>query len=54
MAPVKAGEKVGTVRFLVNGNAIAEVPVETAGAVAADPSMWSKALDSVMIMMFGG
>lgn len=54
MAPVKAGEKVGTVRFLVNGNAIAEVPVETAAAVAADPSMWSKALDSVMIMMFGG
>jgi D-alanyl-D-alanine carboxypeptidase (penicillin-binding protein 5/6) len=54
MAPVKAGEKVGTVRFLVNGNAIAEVPVETAAAVAADESMWTKALDSVMIMMFGG
>ena len=54
MAPAKAGDKVGTVRFLVNGNAVAEVPVETAAAVAADESMWSKALDSVMIMIFGG
>ncbi len=54
MAPVKAGEKVGAVRFLVNGNAIAEIPVETASAVAADQSMWSKALDSLLIVIFGG
>ena len=54
MAPVKAGETVGQVRFLVRGNAVAEMPVETAAAVEPSPSMWSKALDSVMIMIFGG
>jgi serine-type D-Ala-D-Ala carboxypeptidase (penicillin-binding protein 5/6) len=53
-APVKAGEKVGVVRFIVDGNSIAEAPVETAADVAENPSMWTRALDSVMIMVFGG
>jgi D-alanyl-D-alanine carboxypeptidase (penicillin-binding protein 5/6) len=53
MAPVKAGTKVGTVRFLVDGMTIADVPVETAAAIPADESMWSRALDSIYIMIFG-
>ena len=54
MAPVKAGETVGHVRFLVSGNAVAEIPVQTAAAVEATDSMFSRALDSVLIMIFGG
>ena len=54
MAPVKAGEKVGQIRFLVGGTAVAEIPVETAAAIEASDSMWRKALDSAMIMVFGG
>jgi D-alanyl-D-alanine carboxypeptidase (penicillin-binding protein 5/6) len=53
MAPVKAGEQVGKVRFMVGGEEVGEAPVETAGAVEATDSMWSKALDSLMIMVFG-
>ncbi len=53
MAPVEAGTKVGTVRFLVDGLTVADVPVETADAVEAEPSMWSRALDSIVIMIFG-
>ena len=53
MAPVQAGIEVGSVRFLVDGMTVAEVPVETAAAVEADPSMWSRALDSIFIMAFG-
>jgi D-alanyl-D-alanine carboxypeptidase (penicillin-binding protein 5/6) len=54
MAPVAKGQKVGVVRFLVNGKAISEFPVETAQDVKATDSMWKKALDSLMIMVFGG
>lgn len=54
IAPVKAGDKIGTVRFLMDGKTIAEVPVETANAVEAVDSIWSKALDSLMIMVLGG
>src|SRR4029079_10454716 len=54
MAPVAKGEKVGVVRFTVNGRAISEVPVETAENVAATDSMWKKALDSLLIMGLGG
>jgi D-alanyl-D-alanine carboxypeptidase (penicillin-binding protein 5/6) len=53
MAPVAAGREVGTVRFIVDGITVAEVPVVAAGAVEAEPSMWSRALDSVFIMIFG-
>jgi serine-type D-Ala-D-Ala carboxypeptidase (penicillin-binding protein 5/6) len=53
MAPVEAGKEVGKVRFLVDGFTVADVPVVTAGAVPAEPSMWSRALDSIYIMIFG-
>ena len=53
MAPVSAGVKVGTVRFMLDGTVLAEVPVETAAGVEEDASMWSRALDSMMIMVFG-
>ena len=54
IAPVKAGDKIGTVRFLMDGKTISEVPVETANAVDAVDSIWSRALDSLMIMALGG
>jgi D-alanyl-D-alanine carboxypeptidase (penicillin-binding protein 5/6) len=54
IAPVAKGQKVGVVRFIVNGRPISEFPVETAEDVAATDSMWKKALDSLMIMAFGG
>lgn len=53
MAPVEAGKRVGSVRFIVDGLTVADVPVETAGAVELDESMWSRALDSIFIMIFG-
>lgn len=53
LAPVKAGEQVGSVRFIVDGLTVADVPVVTGAAVAEEPSMWSRAMDSVFIMIFG-
>ena len=53
MAPVEAGRQVGKVRFIVDGITVADVPVVTAAAVEAEPSMLSRALDSVFIMIFG-
>ena len=53
MAPVTAGTRVGTVRFIVDGLTVADMPVETAAAVALDESMWSRAIDSIFIMVFG-
>jgi serine-type D-Ala-D-Ala carboxypeptidase (penicillin-binding protein 5/6) len=53
MAPVEAGKEVGKVRFIVDGITVADVPVVTASPVEAEPSMWSRALDSVFIMIFG-
>lgn len=53
MAPVPSGQEVGKVRFIVDGVTVADVPVVTAAAVEADPSMWSRAVDSVFIMIFG-
>jgi hypothetical protein len=44
---------VGKVRFIVDGITVADVPVVTSAAVEAEPSMWSRALDSVFIMIFG-
>jgi D-alanyl-D-alanine carboxypeptidase (penicillin-binding protein 5/6) len=54
MAPVAKGQKVGVVRFIVNGKPISEFPVETAQDVPATDSMWKKAFDSLLIMVFGG
>jgi D-alanyl-D-alanine carboxypeptidase (penicillin-binding protein 5/6) len=53
MAPVEAGKEVGKVRFIVDGITVADVPVVTAMPVEEDPSMWSRAVDSVFIMLFG-
>ncbi|MDE2446762.1 MAG: D-alanyl-D-alanine carboxypeptidase [Alphaproteobacteria bacterium] len=54
IAPVKAGQVVGSVRMILDGKPITEVPLETAVDVPASPSMWSKAWDSLLIMAFGG
>ena len=54
LAPVKAGDEVGTVKVFIEGRAIAELPVMTAASVDPIESMWQKALDSAMIMVFGG
>lgn len=54
MAPVKAGENVGIVRVLVGGKTVADIPVVTGGDVAAVDSMWERAWDSALIMVFGG
>ena len=54
MAPVKSGETAGFVRFVSSGQPISEIPLQTAGTVETVDSMWQKALDSVLIMVFGG
>ncbi len=54
MAPVKAGQKAGTVRIIVDGQPVADAPLEVAEDVPAIQSMWKKAWDSVLIMAFGG
>jgi hypothetical protein len=33
---------------------VVESPVETAGDVPEDQSMWARAFDSLLIMAFGG
>lgn len=53
LAPVEAGKAVGSVRFIVDGITVADVPVVTANPVPEEPSMWSRAVDSVFIMVFG-
>lgn len=53
-APIKQGVNIGKVRFLVNGRVLEEVPVQTGNAVVATDSMWQKAWDSVVYMVFGG
>ncbi|MEP6828041.1 MAG: D-alanyl-D-alanine carboxypeptidase family protein [Aestuariivirga sp.] len=54
LAPVKAGTRVGTVKILIDGKAVAEAPLQTAADVNATPSMWKRAADSALIMLFGG
>lgn len=54
MAPVENGAEVGTVRFKVNGRVISESPLVTGQAVDAAAPMWSRAIDSVAYMIFGG
>jgi serine-type D-Ala-D-Ala carboxypeptidase (penicillin-binding protein 5/6) len=53
IAPVKGGQPIGTVRILVDGKAVTEVELVTANDVEANPSMWRKAMDSALIMLFG-
>jgi D-alanyl-D-alanine carboxypeptidase (penicillin-binding protein 5/6) len=54
LAPVKQGTEIGKVRVLVDGKTIADTPVFAVNDIAATGSMWWKALDSVLIMTFGG
>jgi serine-type D-Ala-D-Ala carboxypeptidase (penicillin-binding protein 5/6) len=53
IAPVKAGQEVGLVRVLVDGKAVADAPLTAATDVPAVDSMWQKAWDSTLIMVFG-
>jgi D-alanyl-D-alanine carboxypeptidase (penicillin-binding protein 5/6) len=53
-APVKAGTPVGEVRVLVRGKVLARQPLLTTKDVPAVDSMWQKAWDSALIMIFGG
>jgi len=54
LAPVKAGDEVGIVKVFIEGRVVAELPVMTSTSVDPVDSMWQKALDSAMIMAFGG
>ena len=54
LAPVKAGQAVGTVRILIDGKPVSDAPLEAAEDISAVDSMWKKAWDSVLIMAFGG
>jgi D-alanyl-D-alanine carboxypeptidase (penicillin-binding protein 5/6) len=52
-APVKAGVTVGTMRILVDGKVISESNLQTAADVDAVDSIWVKAWDSALLMVFG-
>lgn len=54
LAPVKAGDKAGTIQFNLEGRTVAEFPIETSAEIAAVSSMWLKAWDSLLYMTFGG
>ncbi len=54
LAPVKAGEKAGTIQFNLEGRTVAEFPIETASEIGPVNSMWLKAWDSLLYMTFGG
>lgn len=54
MAPVENGQEVGSVRFKVDGRVISEAPLVTAQGVGEAGPMWSRAIDSVAYMIFGG
>lgn len=54
VAPVTAGEKVGRIRFQLQGRTIAEQPIYTGQDVSATDSSWKRAFDSLIIMAIGG
>jgi serine-type D-Ala-D-Ala carboxypeptidase (penicillin-binding protein 5/6) len=54
LAPVAAGTEVGKVKFMLDGKVFAETPVQTANSVEESPSIWSRALDSIMVLTLGG
>jgi serine-type D-Ala-D-Ala carboxypeptidase (penicillin-binding protein 5/6) len=54
LAPVKAGSEVGKVRIVVAGRVLSEQPVRAQSDIAPITSMWRKAADSMMMMVFGG
>jgi D-alanyl-D-alanine carboxypeptidase len=53
LAPVAAGDKVGTVHLYLDGKVVAEQPLQAANDVKPVTSMWRKAADSIFIMVFG-
>ncbi len=54
IAPVKAGTQLGEVRFVLDGVVLTSAPLQAANDVEPTPSMWSKALDSILILALGG
>lgn len=54
LAPVKPGTKAGSIEFNLDGRTLAEFPIETSAEIAAVNSMWLKAWDSLIYMVFGG
>ncbi|MDE2384990.1 MAG: D-alanyl-D-alanine carboxypeptidase [Alphaproteobacteria bacterium] len=54
LAPVKAGAPLGTLRVLVDGKPVADAPLQAGADVPETKSMWHKAADSALIMLFGG
>ena len=54
LAPVKAGAEAGSIQFNLEGRTVAEFPIETANEIASVSSMWLKAWDSLLYMIFGG
>jgi D-alanyl-D-alanine carboxypeptidase (penicillin-binding protein 5/6) len=54
IAPLKAGTAIGTLKVLVDGRAVADAPLQVGADVPANSSMWHKAADSALIMLFGG
>jgi D-alanyl-D-alanine carboxypeptidase (penicillin-binding protein 5/6) len=52
-APVKAGVTVGTMRIVIDGKVISESNLQTAADVEAVDSIWAKAWDSALLMVFG-
>ncbi len=54
LAPVAAGTEIGKVKFMLDGKVFAETPVQTANSVEESPSIWSRAMDSIMALTLGG
>jgi D-alanyl-D-alanine carboxypeptidase (penicillin-binding protein 5/6) len=54
LAPVKAGAEAGSIQFNLEGRTVAEFPIETSNEIAPVSSMWLKAWDSLLYMIFGG
>jgi len=54
LAPVKAGAEAGSIQFNLEGRTVAEFPIETSNEIASVSSMWLKAWDSLLYMVFGG
>ena len=54
IAPLKQGTRVGTMRVMVDGIMVAEQAVALAADVESTTSMWRKAADTALMMVFGG
>ena len=53
-APVRAGDEIGYVKISSDGKLVSKAPVYTKESVAETDSMWRRALDSALFMVFGG